>query len=60
MATQERGTRSRHSILESAARVFDERGYDAASTNDILARTGLTRGALYHHFPPRKRSPWPS
>ncbi|MFG2480589.1 ScbR family autoregulator-binding transcription factor [Streptomyces fagopyri] len=54
MATQERGTRSRHSILESAARVFDERGYDAASTNDILARTGLTRGALYHHFPSKE------
>jgi AcrR family transcriptional regulator len=34
--------------------VFDERGYDAASTNDILARTGLTRGALYHHFPSKE------
>ncbi|MFD6467021.1 ScbR family autoregulator-binding transcription factor [Streptomyces goshikiensis] len=54
MAQQERGNRSRRSILEAAARVFDERGYDAASTNEILASTGLTRGALYHHFPSKE------
>ncbi|MBO1418880.1 ScbR family autoregulator-binding transcription factor [Streptomyces sp. FH025] len=50
MAKQERGARSRQAILEAAAEVFDLRGYDAASTNEILARSGLTRGALYHHF----------
>jgi AcrR family transcriptional regulator len=50
MAQQERGKKSRRSILEAAALVFDERGYDAASTNEILARTGLTRGSMYHHF----------
>ncbi|WP_330305245.1 MULTISPECIES: ScbR family autoregulator-binding transcription factor [unclassified Streptomyces] len=54
MAQQERGKRSRQSILEAAAQVFDECGYDAASTNDILARTGLTRGSLYHHFPSKE------
>jgi len=54
MARQERGIRSRHSILEAAAAVFGERGYDAASTNEILARAGLTRGALYHHFPSKE------
>ncbi|RKE20667.1 ScbR family autoregulator-binding transcription factor [Streptomyces sp. TLI_171] len=50
MTKQERGIRSRRAILEAAAEVFDLRGYDAAGTNEILARTGLTRGALYHHF----------
>jgi AcrR family transcriptional regulator len=54
MSKQERGTRSRLSILEAAARVFDLRGFDAASTNEILASTGLTRGALYHHFPSKE------
>ncbi|MEU9421070.1 ScbR family autoregulator-binding transcription factor [Streptomyces sp. NPDC051000] len=54
MGQQERGTRSRRSILEAAARVFDVRGFDAASTNEILASTGLTRGALYHHFPSKE------
>ncbi|MEU1181686.1 ScbR family autoregulator-binding transcription factor [Streptomyces sp. NPDC005820] len=54
MAQQERGKRSRYSILLAAAQVFDERGYDAASTTEILARTGLTRGSLYHHFPSKE------
>ncbi|GAA5075131.1 ScbR family autoregulator-binding transcription factor [Streptomyces sp. SID10815] len=54
MTQQERGKRSKRSILEAAAHVFDERGYDAASTNEILARTGLTRGSMYHHFPTKK------
>ncbi|GHH24830.1 ScbR family autoregulator-binding transcription factor [Streptomyces rubradiris] len=54
MAVQDRGERSRRSILEAAASVFDERGYDAASTTEILARSGLTRGALYHHFPSKE------
>lgn len=54
MAQQERGIRSRRVILEAAADVFGERGYDAASTNEILARAGLTRGALYHHFPSKE------
>ncbi|WP_018546903.1 ScbR family autoregulator-binding transcription factor [Streptomyces sp. LaPpAH-108] len=54
MARQERGIRSRRSILEAAADVFGERGYEAASTNEILAKAGLTRGALYHHFPSKE------
>ncbi|OIJ94464.1 TetR family transcriptional regulator [Streptomyces sp. MUSC 14] len=54
MAKQERGTRSRRAILEAAAEVFDLHGYDGASTNEILARSGLTRGALYHHFPSKE------
>ncbi|UQX05434.1 ScbR family autoregulator-binding transcription factor [Streptomyces sp. RerS4] len=54
MAQQERGKRSRRSILEAAAQVFDECGYEAASTNEILSRTGLTRGSLYHHFPSKE------
>ncbi|MET9548378.1 MULTISPECIES: ScbR family autoregulator-binding transcription factor [unclassified Streptomyces] len=54
MAQQERGIRSRQSILEAAAHVFDQRGYDAASTTEILARADLTRGALYHHFPSKE------
>ncbi|WP_210430392.1 ScbR family autoregulator-binding transcription factor [Streptomyces physcomitrii] len=54
MALQERGIRTRRLILEAAAGVFAESGYDGASTTAILARTGLTRGALYHHFPSKE------
>jgi len=35
-------------------RQIHRRGYRAASLADILAETGLTRGALYHHFPNKK------
>ncbi|MER5732986.1 ScbR family autoregulator-binding transcription factor [Streptomyces sp. NPDC002138] len=50
MARQERAVRTRRAILEAAASVFDERGYDAATIADILARAGVTKGALYFHF----------
>ncbi|MER5767575.1 ScbR family autoregulator-binding transcription factor [Streptomyces sp. NPDC001985] len=54
MALQERGMRTRRLILEAAADVFAENGYEGASTTAILAKTGLTRGALYHHFPSKE------
>lgn len=46
--------RSRKILLESALREIHHKGYKAASVNDILASTGLTRGALYHHFPNKR------
>ena len=30
--------------------VFGEQGYGATSTEEIVARAGVTKGALYHHF----------
>lgn len=50
MARQERAVRTRRAILEAAASVFDERGYEAATIADILTRAGVTKGALYFHF----------
>lgn len=39
----------------SAARTFFARdGYENTHTGDILAHTGLSRGALYHHFPSKQ------
>jgi AcrR family transcriptional regulator len=43
-------TDSRHDILHAAAQLFRERGYDAASMNDLAAALNLSKGALYHHF----------
>ncbi|NYI04073.1 ScbR family autoregulator-binding transcription factor [Allostreptomyces psammosilenae] len=54
MAQQQRAIRTRRMILEAAAATFDELGYDGASTTEILSRSGLTRGALYHHFPSKE------
>jgi AcrR family transcriptional regulator len=41
---------SRHEILHAAAKLFRERGYNAASMNDLAAVLQLSKGALYHHF----------
>jgi AcrR family transcriptional regulator len=45
-----RARATRQSILEAAARVFDESGYDAATISDVVATAGCTKGALYFHF----------
>ncbi|MBH1934645.1 TetR/AcrR family transcriptional regulator [Streptomyces sp. AV19] len=50
MAKQDRAIRTRRTILEAAAVVFDERGYEAATITEILARAEVTKGALYFHF----------
>lgn len=46
----ERGQASRRQLLEIAARLFTERGYEATSITDVLRRAKLSRGAFYHHF----------
>ena len=40
----------RSQILEAAARVFSERGYDNTSTGQIAEAAGVTRGLLHHYF----------
>ncbi|WP_434598863.1 ScbR family autoregulator-binding transcription factor [Streptomyces sp. A5-4] len=50
MAKQDRAIRTRRVILEAAAAVFEEHGYEAAKITDILARAEVTKGALYFHF----------
>ncbi|MFB7635537.1 ScbR family autoregulator-binding transcription factor [Streptomyces sp. NPDC056149] len=50
MARQDRAIRTRRVILEAAASVFDESGFDRATIAEILARAGVTKGALYFHF----------
>jgi AcrR family transcriptional regulator len=41
---------SRQEILRTAARLFQQRGYDATSMNDVAAALKLSKGGLYHHF----------
>lgn len=51
---QDRAIRTRHNILTAAAKVFEERGYQAATINEILSEAGVTKGALYFHFPSKE------
>ena len=38
-------------LLEAAVAVFDERGYEATSVEEVAARLGVTKSAVYHHVP---------
>jgi AcrR family transcriptional regulator len=38
-------------ILEAASQVFDEEGYNGATTNMIAERAGISIGSLYQYFP---------
>ena len=45
---------TRQQLLEAAFAEIHRHGFQAASLTQILADTGLTKGALYHHFPDKK------
>ena len=40
----------KNEILDVAEQLFAEKGFDNASTNDIIKKIGIARGTLYHHF----------
>jgi len=42
---------SRHDVLEAAVAAFIEHGYDATSMGMLSSRLGLSKAAIYHHFP---------
>jgi AcrR family transcriptional regulator len=45
---------TRRRILEAGFKEIYRQGFQAASVANILADTGLTKGAFYHHFPSKK------
>ncbi|MCZ2860332.1 TetR/AcrR family transcriptional regulator [Blastococcus sp. VKM Ac-2987] len=42
---------SLESLLDVAVATFNERGYDATSMDELAARLGVTKSAIYHHVP---------
>jgi AcrR family transcriptional regulator len=51
MKIQRDPDRTRQTLLDAAFKEIHLNGFQAASLNNILANTGLTKGALYYHFP---------
>ena len=41
---------TKQKIVQSARRLFNRHGFDAASIDDIMADAGLTRGSFYSYF----------
>ncbi|WFE28188.1 TetR/AcrR family transcriptional regulator [Solwaraspora sp. WMMD791] len=41
---------TRKSLITSALELFERRGFDRTSVQEIADQAGLTKGAFYHHF----------
>ncbi|MFB8393887.1 ScbR family autoregulator-binding transcription factor [Streptomyces yangpuensis] len=53
-ARQERAEITRQSILDGAAIAFDDCGFEGTSLSDVVRHAGVTKGALYFHFPSKQ------
>jgi len=45
-----KGEQTRRKIVEAAAPIFNKRGYEGSSLNDLMEATGLKKGGIYRHF----------
>ncbi|MBN8870185.1 MAG: TetR/AcrR family transcriptional regulator [Solirubrobacterales bacterium] len=51
----DRSDATRAELIASARRLFGANGYAAVSLSQIVEAAGVTKGALYHHFPGGKK-----
>lgn len=54
VAMQQRAVLTRSRVLRAAAEVFARTGFLAASMNEIVEAAGVTKGAVYFHFPSKE------
>lgn len=47
---EERRAATRAALVAAGRKLFARDGYDAVSSEALVAEAGVTRGALYHHF----------
>jgi AcrR family transcriptional regulator len=47
---KEQALKTRQEIFETAVELFDKRGYEKVSINEICKKAGVSTGAFYHHF----------
>jgi TetR/AcrR family transcriptional repressor of nem operon len=49
-----KGTETRKRIIERAAPLFNRKGFEGCSMQDIVKAVGLEKGSLYGHFPTKE------
>lgn len=52
--TRAHGDERKQLILDSATRLFAERGFTRVSIGDVASASGLSQAGLLHHFPSKK------
>ena len=45
---------TRRTIFDNAVELFAQYGYEKVTVDDIAARSGVSKGAFYHHFPTKE------
>src|SRR5258708_8961469 len=45
-----KGEQTRRKIVEAAAPIFNQRGFEGSSLNALMEATGLKKGGIYRHF----------
>jgi AcrR family transcriptional regulator len=53
-AESQRAEETRNKILEAAEQCFARYGFEATGVAEICATAGISKGALYHHFPSKQ------
>lgn len=49
-----RSAETKKAVLDAARRLFNEKGYDATSIDDIVTASGVSVGSIYHQFGGKK------
>lgn len=50
MKQEQKSLLARKKILEAASILFSQKGFDCTTMQDIINQSGLSKGAIYHHF----------
>src|ERR1700751_3952622 len=45
-----KGEQTRRKIVEAAAPIFNQHGYEGSSLSELMEATGLKKGGIYRHF----------
>ncbi|WP_426957865.1 TetR/AcrR family transcriptional regulator [Muricoccus radiodurans] len=53
-SSREQVAQNRQAVLETASRLFKERGIEGVSVAEVMGAAGLTHGGFYGHFPSKE------